>query len=137
MVAANTGIITTVAGDGDPGSSGDGGLATKAEVTAQGLAVDASGNLYISGNGPTVREVTASTGVIAPVVGNGFYGYSGDGGSATAAGIEDPQGIAFDVSGNLCIAISETAASVRSPSPARRLRLRSTLRPVLTTASNL
>jgi len=124
MVAANTGIITTVAGDGDPGSSGDGGLATKAEVTAQGLAVDASGNLYISGNGPTVREVTASTGVIAPVVGNGFYGYSGDGGSATAAGIEDPQGIAFDVSGNLCIAdlgnrrIREVTFPGPAPAPA-------------------
>lgn len=104
MVAASTGIITTVAGDGDPGSDGDGGLATKAEVTAQGLAVDASGNLYISGYGATIREVTAGTGMIASVVGNGFFGYSGDGGSATAAGISSPQGIAFDSLGNLYIA---------------------------------
>jgi sugar lactone lactonase YvrE len=104
MVAANTSIITTVAGDGDTGASGDGGLATNAEVWPLGLAVDASGNLYISGYGATVREVKASTGVIASMAGNGFYGYSGDGGSATAAGIKDPLGIAFDASGDLYIA---------------------------------
>ena len=106
MVAANTGIIKTVAGDGDAGSSGDGSLATNAEVTPQGLAVDASGNLYISGYGATIREVTASTGTITSVAGNGFFGYSGDGGSATAAGLSNPQGVAFDSLGNLYIADS-------------------------------
>jgi sugar lactone lactonase YvrE len=123
MVAANTGIITTVAGDGDTGTSGDGGLATSAEVTAQGLAVDKSGNLYISGSGATVREVKANTSVISSVAGNGFYGYSGDGGSATAAGISTPQGIAFDSSGNLYIAdegnyrIREVTFSGPAPAP--------------------
>jgi len=120
MVAANSGIITTVAGDGDSGTSGDGGLATNAEISAQGLAVDAAGNLFISGYGATVREVAASTGIISPVAGNGIFGYSGDGGSATAAGISGPAGIALDASGNLYIADSDSyrIRKVTFPGPA-------------------
>jgi sugar lactone lactonase YvrE len=107
MVAASTSIITTVAGDGDAGSSGDGGQALEAEVSTQGLAVDAAGNLYFSNYESTVREVAASTGVITTVAGgNGIYGYSGDGGSATVAGLDGPLGIAFDASGSLYIADS-------------------------------
>ncbi|WP_263352842.1 FG-GAP-like repeat-containing protein [Acidicapsa acidisoli] len=104
-VAAGTGIITTVAGNGDVnGSSGDGGPATRAEVYPQGLAVDSSGNLYLSNWAATVRAVATSTDVIARVAGNGYPGYSGDGGSATIAQIVNPQGLAFDAAGNLYFA---------------------------------
>jgi len=102
-VTLSTGIITTVAGDGDPGSSGDGGLATQAEVSPQGLAFDSAGNLYISD--PTeIRKVSQATGIISRFAGNQYYGYSGDKGSATVAEVWLPQGIAFDSSGNLYLA---------------------------------
>jgi len=104
-VAAGTGVISTVAGNGDEfGTSGDGGLAINAEIFPQGLAVDAAGNVYISSWPGSVREVSASTGNIARVVGNGYAGFSGDGGSATVAAILNPQGLAFDAAGNLYIA---------------------------------
>lgn len=104
-VTASTGIINTVAGDGAPyGASGDGGLATNAEIYPEGLAVDAAGNIYIS-NGPSaIREVNASTGIITRIAGNGYFGYYGDGGSATIAEISNPQGITVDASGNLYFA---------------------------------
>jgi sugar lactone lactonase YvrE len=103
-VAAGTGIITTVAGNGDHGSSGDGGPATSAEIAPNGLVVDGAGNIYFSDYPDAVRVVVASTGTIMRVAGNGYYGYSGDGGSATVAGLADPVGIAFDAAGNLFIA---------------------------------
>jgi sugar lactone lactonase YvrE len=103
-VATGTGIITTIAGNGVEGSSGDGGPATSAEIAPNGLAVDAAGNVYFSDYPNAVRVVVASTGKIMRVVGNGYYGYSGDGGSATVAGLADPVGIAFDSAGNLFIA---------------------------------
>ena len=108
-VAAGSGIITTVAGNGDVGSSGDGGLATNAEVAPNGLAVDVAGNLYFSDYPDTVREVAASTGMITRLAGNGYYGYGGDGGSATVAQLADPVGISLDASGNLYIADSNNS----------------------------
>jgi uncharacterized repeat protein (TIGR02543 family) len=106
MVNASTGIITTVAGNGTSGGSGDGGPATSAEFWGiAGLAVDGSGNIYISDDGNNrVRKVTASTGIITPIVGNGTQGYSGDGGPATSAELSYPNGITLDGSGNLYIA---------------------------------
>jgi len=104
MVAAKTGIIKTVAGDGDSGNSGDGGSATAAEVSPEGLAVDAAGNLYLSSQPNSVRKVSATTGVITTVAGNGFLAYTGDGESATVASIAGPWGIAFDAAGDLYIA---------------------------------
>jgi sugar lactone lactonase YvrE len=102
-ITTSTGLISTVAGYGNQGSSGDGGAALKAEIYPQGLAVDATGNLYIS-DPAAIREVSAGTGVISRVAGNGYFGYSGDGDSATVAEINSPQGIAFDASGNLYLA---------------------------------
>jgi sugar lactone lactonase YvrE len=107
-VTASTGIITTVAGNGTAGYSGDGGAATSAELdTPFGVAVDASGNLYIVDvNNDRIRKVTASTGIITTVAGNGTWGYSGDGGTATSAELFSPFGVAVDASGNLYIADS-------------------------------
>jgi hypothetical protein len=117
-VTATTGILTTVAGNGNPyGSSGDGGLATAAEIYPLGLALDSARNLYIS-NGPgVIREVAASTGMITKAIGNGYPGYSGDGGPASIAQIQQPEGIIFDSAGNLYIADTGNYR-VREVSPA-------------------
>ena len=104
-MTASSGIITTVAGNGDnDGSSGDGGPAINAEVDAQGLAVDASGNLYASSWPSAGRKISASTGIIDKAAVNGYCGFSGDGGSATVAEVCALQGITFDAAGNLYIA---------------------------------
>jgi len=105
-VAAATGIITTVAGNGTAGYSGDGGPATSAQLNGPfGAAVDAAGNLYIDdeGNG-RIRKVAATSGIITTVAGNGTAGYSGDGGPATSAQLDRPSGAAVDAAGNLYIA---------------------------------
>jgi sugar lactone lactonase YvrE len=106
MVAAATGIITTIAGNGTPGSCCDGGLATSAELYDPiGVAVDATGNLYIADAKLTrIREVAAATGIITTIAGNGTAGFSGDGGLAVNAEMEVPDGVAVDGSGNLFIA---------------------------------
>ena len=104
-VNLSTGVITTVAGNGTPGYSGDNGPATAAELVPEGVAVDASGNLYIAdSDNERIREVNHGTGVITTVAGNGTPGYSGDNGPATAAELYYPEGVAVDASGNLYIA---------------------------------
>jgi sugar lactone lactonase YvrE len=105
-VDASTGIITTVAGNGNYGYSGDGGPATSATLTyAWSVAVDASGNLFIADTANNrVRRVAAATGVITTVAGDGTAGFSGDGGLATSAGLDSPRGVSVDASGNLFIA---------------------------------
>jgi sugar lactone lactonase YvrE len=105
-VAASTGIITTVAGDGNVGYSGDGGAATSASLYCPaGVAVDSSDNLYIADDcNKRVRRVDATTGIITTVAGNGAAGYSGDGGPATSASLGGPSDVALDSSGNLFIA---------------------------------
>jgi sugar lactone lactonase YvrE len=100
-----SGIITTIAGNGTTGFSGDGGQATAAELGLPGeVAFDASGNLYIVDSGNNrIRKVT-TTGIISTIVGNGTGGFSGDGGSATAAELHTPYGLTVDAGGNLYIA---------------------------------
>ena len=104
-VDAATGVITTVAGDGASGFSGDGGTATSASLKfPRGLAVDAAGNLLIADENHRVRRVDASSGIITTVAGNGTSGFSDDGGPATSASLNLPRGVAVDTSGNVYIA---------------------------------
>jgi sugar lactone lactonase YvrE len=100
----SNGVITTVAGNGTPGFSGDNGPATSAQLTfPAGLAVDSAGNLYIAdGFNGRIRKV--SNGVITTVAGNGRAGFSGDNGPATSAQLSFPSGVAVDSAGNLYIA---------------------------------
>ena len=117
-ISAQTGVIQTVAGSGNKGYSGDGGLAIDADLdlvrnevenivggVAIGLAVDQAGNIYIADtNNYRVRKVSAATGVITTIAGNGTSGFSGDYGPATSAELTYPAGIAVDAAGNVFIA---------------------------------
>ena len=109
-VAAGSVIITTVAGNGASAASvGDGGAATAAGLDGPiGVAVDSSGNLFVADEGHyRVRKVSAASGVMTTVAGNGAHGFGGDGGPATIAKLSDPVGVAVDPAGNLFIADSE------------------------------
>lgn len=99
------GIITTIAGNGTAGFSGDGGPATAAQLSApSGIAFDAAGNIYISDKeNNRVRKVN-SAGVISTYAGTGAVGSTGDGAAATAATFNHPYGLATDTAGNLYIA---------------------------------
>ena len=103
-VALN-GIITTIAGNGTSGSTGDGGQATSALLNNPlSLAVDPAGNVYIAdGSNHRIRKVTTATGIITAVVGTGTAGFSGDGGPATSAQLNYPNGVALDAAGNIYI----------------------------------
>ena len=105
-VIAATGIITTVAGDGSQGFSGDGGPATSAQLAGPiGVALDRAGNLYIADYlNDCIRHVVAATGIITTVAGDGSRGFSGDGGPATAAQLYAPYGVVLDARGHLYIA---------------------------------
>ncbi len=101
-----TGIITTVAGNGTAAFAGDGGLATSASLNSPvGIAVDASGNLYIAdGNNNRIRFVAAATGIITTIAGTGAAGFNGDGIAATSANLSSPFDVILNSSGNLLIA---------------------------------
>lgn len=117
-VSQSTGLITTIAGNGTAGYSGDGGQATQAEINmgeggtylVGNIGIDGSGNIYISDpQTDCVREVYKSTGIINTIAGNcsgptGGTGYTGDGGAAVSAGLSGMTIIAVDGSGNLYIA---------------------------------
>jgi hypothetical protein len=108
------GRVVDVAGDGVAGYSGDGRLGAFAELNEPtGVAVDSQGNLYIADSANNViRRVDAKTGIITTVAGDyaadqandGLGGFSGDGGPATQARLDDPQGVAVDGAGDLFIA---------------------------------
>jgi sugar lactone lactonase YvrE len=105
------GIITTLAGSGEEGYTGDTGLATEATFRGlKGLAVDIDNNLYIADSGNNViRMVNAADSNISTVAGNGSAGYSGDGGHALAAQLSTPIGVAVHSKGNLYIADSQNS----------------------------
>jgi sugar lactone lactonase YvrE len=118
-VSASTGIMTTVAGDGVAGYSGDGGPATSAQLFyPRDVAVDGAGNIFIMDSfNCVIRKVSASTGIISTVagippdtLGNYYCDFSGDGGPATSAQLypifllSPAGGVAVDNSGNIFIA---------------------------------
>jgi trimeric autotransporter adhesin len=106
-VDITTGIITTVAGTGTSGFSGDNGPATLARITfPRWVCTDSIGNIYIADGNNRIRKVTLATGIINTVAGNGTAGFSGDGGLATAAAINLPLGVFVDRAGNIFIAES-------------------------------
>ena len=105
------GIISTIAGNGTNGYSGDGGAATAAQLGNPGaLVLDKLGNIYIpDAYNNVVRKINAA-GLISTIAGNGFGagsgagGYSGDGGPATAAELWSPSSVAIDAGGNIVVA---------------------------------
>ncbi|MCB1021865.1 MAG: SMP-30/gluconolactonase/LRE family protein [Acidobacteria bacterium] len=100
-----TGRISTVAGSGALGNSGDGGLATEAAVNEPyEVRFDKHGNLFfVDMKNANVRRVDAKTGIISTVAGTGEMGFSGDGGAATLALFKQPHSIAFDKRGDLYV----------------------------------
>jgi uncharacterized protein (TIGR03437 family) len=102
-----SGNITTVAGNGTAGYTGDGAAATSAEInTPGGILADGAGNLYISDTGNSVIRKVTSGGTISTIAGNytAGPGFAGDGAAATAAQLNHPSGLAIDSSGNIYIA---------------------------------
>jgi uncharacterized protein (TIGR03437 family) len=106
-----TGIITTIAGNGLPGDTGDGGPATSATIFCTNVAADRAGNLYLAeSTGARIRKIDTA-GTITTIAGTGQPGYSGDGGPAISAKLNLPQGLTVDSAGNLFFA--DNAAYVR------------------------
>ncbi len=101
-----TGIITTVAGTGISGFSGDNTLATSAHLNLPtALAIDTVGNLYLADTGNhRIRRIDTATGIITTIAGIGTQGFSGDQGPAISAAIDSPTGLALDAANNLYLA---------------------------------
>jgi len=99
-------VLTTVAGTGTGGFSGDGGPATAAKLYSPfGVTIDARNNIYIADDDNyRVRRVDGATGTITTLAGNGTNGFSGDGGPATLASLGEVAAVAVDASGNVYIA---------------------------------
>lgn len=100
-----SGIITTIAGNGTPATSGDGGAATAAKVNnPSGICHDDAGNIYfVENHGEVVRKISNS-GIISTIAGTvGTLGYTGDGGPATAATFHNPNYISNDGAGNIYV----------------------------------
>jgi sugar lactone lactonase YvrE len=104
-INAATGLITTIAGNGSYGYTGDNGLATAAEFSnPNSVAVDANGNIYIADYGNScVRRINSTSGIVTTVAGTGTTGFSGDGGLATQALLNSPSGVLIGADGNLII----------------------------------
>src|SRR5438477_410013 len=125
-VDARSGGITTVAGNGEPGYSGDGGPAIRASLNEPyGIAIDRAGNIFVARDvklgpdgtvyilerqGSSLRAVDAATGIINTVAGTTGRGYSGDGGPALAAVFDAPKEMALDADGNILIVDTENHA---------------------------
>src|ERR1700677_254828 len=101
------GSISTVAGNGTGGYTGDGAAATSAELLGpSSVAVDSSGNLYIADTANHVIRMVTTGGTISTIAGTNTGGYAGDGGPAIDAELEFPTGVAVDAGGNVYIADS-------------------------------
>jgi sugar lactone lactonase YvrE len=140
MIAASTGIVTTVAGSGacsaapapfagvtacQSGFAGDGGPAVNASLNyASSVALDSQGNLYIADTmNHRIRKVDASTGVISTIAGTGVSGFSGDSGPALSANLGTPTGISVDQSGKVYFA-DESNNRIRMLVPVTRRQSR-------------
>jgi sugar lactone lactonase YvrE len=101
-----SGAFSVIGGNGSAGFSGDGGPGINAQIHNPGyLAVDAAGNIYFSDSlNNRIRKIAAGSDIITTVAGNGTAGFSGDGGPATAAALNNPEGVAVDAQGNIYIA---------------------------------
>src|SRR5438477_1332206 len=97
-VDARSGGITTVAGNGEPGYSGDGGPAIRASLNEPyGIAIDRAGNIFLADRlNRRVRRIDSANGTITTLAGTGEAAYGGDGGPAARAGLAEPNGLAFD-----------------------------------------
>jgi len=112
------GIISTIAGNGIAGYSGDGGTSTGASINGGfGVTFDGSGNLYIAEHYNNIIRKVSSIGIISTIAGTGSGSFSGDGGQATAAELNYPGSVAFDNFGNLFIA-DELNFRIRMITPA-------------------
>lgn len=101
------GILTTVAGTGAAGYSGDGGSASRARLNSPtAVATDRTGNIYVADTGNNVVRVIDPSGVISTFAGNGAAGFSGDGGAPELAALNSPSGVAVDAAGVVYIADS-------------------------------
>jgi uncharacterized protein (TIGR03437 family) len=99
------GIVTTIAGIGVEGFTGDNGPATSAEIgRPTALVLDSAGNLYFADSSSQRVRVITTGGIISTIAGNGLTAYSGDGGAATSASLNFPLGIARDTAGNVYVA---------------------------------
>ena len=99
------GLITTIAGTGVRGFSGDGGPATQAQLgLPDGVAIDGAGNIYIAGNSNHRVRMVNPAGIISTVAGNGQAAFGGDGGPATSASLFSPRRLTLDADENLYIA---------------------------------
>ena len=116
---AGSTISSSIAGTGSPGYSGDGGPAIFAQLNSpSGVAVDSSGNLYISdGSNNVIRKVDAKTRYISTIAGNGQAGYTGDGGPASAATLNGPGSLTIDSNGNLFF-LQAASGVIRKITPA-------------------
>jgi uncharacterized protein (TIGR03437 family) len=111
---------TTVAGNSSVGFSGDGGPATSAQLNyPSSVAVDAAGNIYIADtNNQRVRMVSAATGIITTVAGNGRSGYAGDGGASTSAQLSFPRVVLVDAAGNIYVSDAQNnVVRLLTPAP--------------------
>ncbi len=105
-IDASTQIITTIAGTGAPGYSGDDSAAATAQLALPtAVAFDRNNNLYFADTGNhRIRKIAASTNIITTIAGNGTQGFSGDAGLAIAAAIDSPAGLACDTANSLYLA---------------------------------
>ncbi len=116
-IAAGTGEISTYAGTGVMGYTGDGGAAVAAKlVRPNSVHISRNGNLYISDNGNNVIRKVSPDGIIITVAGNGSFGFAGDNGPATNATFNGPSAVFTDAAENLYIADGE-ASTVRKVTP--------------------
>ncbi len=99
------GVISTIAGNGTLSYTGDGGPASLAQFSAiSSIAVDAQGNIYVADTNNNAIRLFPLGGTVSTIAGNGTLGYTGDGGTATVAELNNPRALAVTSSGNVYFA---------------------------------